>query len=151
MNYGYMQRVWYIVCIKQTNRKEKQAMKLIKDKKFLQTIARQIDLWNTLGGGVVETYVKVEKRKKGAIIHVSAPSVNPEAFQILLNQNKLTIFAALPSQEDNEMQIPLFYQEFVLPQHVALDKIKAVYEGNELQVRLPYLETNIRQIDIELE
>ncbi|MFC5271001.1 Hsp20/alpha crystallin family protein [Adhaeribacter terreus] len=126
-------------------------MKLFKDKKFLQTIARQIDIWNTLGGGVVQTEVNVEKRKKGAIIHVSAPSVNPEAFQILLNQNKLTVFAALPNTEDNDVQIPLFYQEFILPQHVALDRIKAVYEGNELQVRLPYLETYTRQIDIEFE
>jgi len=126
-------------------------MKLIKDKKFLQTIARQIDIWNTLGGGVVQTRVKVEKRKKGAIIHVSAPSVNPEAFQILLDQHKLTVFAALPNQEENEMQIPLFYQEFILPLHVDITRIKAVYEGNELQVRLPYLENTTRQIDIELE
>ncbi|MBK0403643.1 Hsp20/alpha crystallin family protein [Adhaeribacter sp. BT258] len=126
-------------------------MKLFKDKKFLQTIARQIDIWNTLGGGVVRTEVEIEKRKKGAIIHVSAPSVNPEAFQIQLNQNKLIVFAILPGNENNELQIPLFYQEFIMPQHVALDRIKAVYEGGELQVRLPYLENHIRQIDIEFE
>lgn len=126
-------------------------MKLIKDKKFLQTIARQIDIWNTLGGGIVQTKIVIEKRKKGTIIHVSAPSIDPEAFQILLNLNKLSIFTALPGQAEKEMQIPLFYQEFVVPQNVALDKIKAVYENNELQVRLPYLETNTRQIDIELE
>jgi HSP20 family molecular chaperone IbpA len=126
-------------------------MKLFKDKKFLQTIARQIDIWNTLGGGVVQTEVQVEKRKKGAIIHVSAPSVNPEAFQIQLNQNKLTVFAAFQNAEEKEIQIPLFYKEFILPQHVALDRIKAVYDGNGLQVRLPYLETYTRQIDIEFE
>jgi HSP20 family protein len=126
-------------------------MKLIKDKKFLQTIAQQINLWNTLGGGVVQTQVNVEKRKKGMLIRVSAPSVDPEAFQILLNLNKLTLFAALPSQENSEMQAPLFHQEFVLPVNVALDKITAVYGANELQVRLPFMETNTRQIDIELE
>ncbi|HSI91727.1 MAG TPA: Hsp20/alpha crystallin family protein [Adhaeribacter sp.] len=126
-------------------------MKLIKNKKFLQTIARQIDMWNTLGGGVVQTSVVIENRKKGAIIHVSAPSVNPEAFQVQLNQHKLTIFAALPGPGNAEMQTPLFYQEFVLPLHVAVDKIKAVYEANELQVRLPYLESTTRHIDIEFE
>lgn len=126
-------------------------MKLIKDKKFLQTIARQIDLWNTLGGGIVQTNVAIEKRKKGMIIHVSAPSVNPEAFQVLLNLNKLTVFAALPSQENTEMQIPLFHQEFVLPVNVELTKINAVYEGNELQVRIPFLDAATRQIDIEFE
>jgi HSP20 family protein len=126
-------------------------MKVIKDKKFLQTIAKQIDQWNTLGGGVVQTNVAVEKRKKGLIIRVSAPTVNPEAFQLLLNKNQLTIFAMLPSQEHSEVQTPLFHQDFLLPLHAALDKIKAVYEGNELQVRVPYFETNTRQIDIEFE
>ena len=126
-------------------------MKLINDKKFLRTIAQQIDLWNTLGGGVVQTNVAVEKRKKGIVIRVSAPSVNPEAFQILLQQNKLTLFAALPSQENAEMQAPLFHQEFILPLNAALDKIKAVYEGNELQVRVPFFESSTRQIDIEFE
>ena len=126
-------------------------MKLIKDKKFLQTIARQIDQWNTLGGGVVQTNVGVEKRKKGLIIRVSAPSVDPEAFQLLLNRNQLTVFAMLPSQENTEAQTPLFHQEFLLPLNVALDKIKAVYDGNELEIRAPFFETNIRQIDIEFE
>jgi HSP20 family protein len=126
-------------------------MKLIKDKKFLQTIARQIDQWNTLGGGVVQTKVAVEKRKKGLIIRVSAPTVEPEAFQLLLNKNQLTVFAMLPAQQHSQIQTPVFHQEFVLPLNAALDKIKAVYEGNELQVRVPYFETNPRQIDIEFE
>lgn len=45
-------------------------MKLIKDKEFLKNIAYQIDLLNTLGGGVSETYVDIKKYKKGAVIHV---------------------------------------------------------------------------------
>jgi HSP20 family protein len=126
-------------------------MKVIKDKKFLQTMAHQINLWNTLGGGTVQTKVVVEKRKKGMIIGVSAPSVDPEAFQILLNLNKLTLFATLPGQENSEMQAPLFHKEFVLPLNVALDKISATYEGNQLQIRLPFLENTSRQIDIELD
>lgn len=143
--------VWYKLCLILTKQKGNTAMKVIKDKKFLQTIARQIDHWNTLGGGVVQPKVAVEKRKKGIIIRVSAPTVSPEAFQLLLNKNQLTLFTVLPAQEGSELQTPLFHQEFLLPLNSALDKIKAVYEGNELQVRVPFFETNTRQIDIEFE
>ena len=125
-------------------------MKLIKDKAFLRNAAHFIDLMNTVGGGICQTQVRYEKLKKGAIIRVSAPSLAPEMFNIILNKHKLTVFAALSGEGNNHLKAPLFHQEFILPAHIALDKIKAVYEGNELQVRLPYYESGTRHIDIEL-
>ena len=126
-------------------------MKLIKDKNLLRNAAHFIDLMNTMGGGVCQTQVRLDKLKKGAVLKVAAPTVAPEAFNIALDKNKLTVFAALNSEGNNQLRAPLFHQEFILPAHIALDKIKAVYEGNELQVRLPYYETGTRQIDIEME
>ena len=126
-------------------------MKLIKDKDLLRNAAHFIDIMNTVGGGICQTQVRFDKLKKGSVIRVMAPTVAPEAFNIILNKNKLTVFAAMASEGNNRLQAPLFHQEFVLPAHIALDKIKAVYEGNELQVRLPYLEPGTRHIDIELE
>lgn len=126
-------------------------MKFIKDKNLLKNIAHQIDMLNTLGGGICQTNVQIDKREKGAIIKVSAPSVPAEAFKIMLNQNKLTVFATLPQTSESGLIAPLFHQEFILPAHVALDRVKAVYKGSEIQVRLPFFESYTRQIDIETE
>ena len=126
-------------------------MKIIKDKSLLKNIARQIDLLNTLGGGICQTNVQIDKREKGAIIKVSAPSVPAEAFKIVLDRNRLAVFAVMQHTTESQLTAPLFHQDFLLPPHVALDRVKAVYKGNQLQVRLPFFESYTRQIDIETE
>ncbi|MDQ3291698.1 MAG: Hsp20/alpha crystallin family protein [Bacteroidota bacterium] len=126
-------------------------MKLIKNKEFLQQIAHQIDVLNTLGGGISLPQVKVDKHEKGAVIRVAIPSVSPEAYQIALNQNQLTIMATHRSEDDLETIIPLFSQNFMLPPQVDLSRIDAVFADQELQVRLPY-HTSVyqtRNIDIK--
>ena len=124
-------------------------MKLINNKEFLRNAANYIDVMNTLGGGIVETQVAFEKRKKGALIRVQAPSVSPEAFRVNLTNHNLTISAISTQAETNGWAAPIFHQEFVLPAHVALDRIRVVFKGRELQVRLPYYETTSRQFPIE--
>ncbi|GHA65272.1 Hsp20/alpha crystallin family protein [Pontibacter akesuensis] len=125
-------------------------MKLIKDKEFLRNIAHQIDLLNTLGGGVSETYVDVEKYKKGAVINVWAASVNPESFKVVLNNNQLTLFSVLQSDENPEMAAPMFNRTFMLPPQVDLKRIEAVYEDGQLQVKLPYHEDTGKFREIEI-
>lgn len=127
-------------------------MKLIKNKEFLQQIAHQIDVLNTLGGGISLPQVEIDKHEKGAIIRVSIPSVSPEAYHIALNQNQLTVVAARQSENDSESLMPLFSQQFMLPPQVDLSRIDAVFEDKELQVRLPY-HTSVyktRNIDIDI-
>ncbi|QNF32767.1 Hsp20 family protein [Adhaeribacter swui] len=127
-------------------------MKLIKNKEFLQQIAHQIDVLNTLGGGIALPQVKVDKLEKGAIIRVFIPSVSPEAFHIALNQNQLTVMAAHRFDEESETAMPLFSQQFTLPPQIDLSRIDAVFENHELQVRLPY-HTSVyktRNIDIDI-
>ncbi|CAN5901737.1 hypothetical protein BH24BAC1_BH24BAC1_23210 [soil metagenome] len=113
-------------------------MKFIKDKNILRNLANQIDLINTINGGVAETMVRVDKRKRGAIIRVSAPSVQPEAFQVVLHNNILIVFSTLKREDNPELVAPLFHQTYLLPPQVNLSGIEAVHENNELQVRLPY-------------
>jgi len=127
-------------------------MKLIKNKKFLQEIAHHIDALNTLGGGISLPQVKIDKQEKGAVIRVAIPSVSPEAYQIALNQNQLTIIAIHRPDSNPEAVIPLFSQQFALPPQVDLSRIDAVFADQELQVRLPY-HTSIykpRTIEIRL-
>ena len=127
-------------------------MKLIKNKKFLQEITNQIDLVNTLGGGISLPQVKVDKHDKGAVIRVAIPSVSPEAYQIALNQNQLAVMAVHRADNNPEVANPLFSQVFMLPPQVNLSRIDAIFAGNELQIRLPYHESVFqpRNIDIKL-
>ena len=125
-------------------------MKLIKDKELLKNIAYQIDLLNTLGGGVSETYVDIKKLKKGALINVWAAGVNPESFKVVLNNNQLTLFSVLQSEEKPEMAAPMFNRIFMLPPQVNLGGIEAVYEDGQLQVRLPYYEDAGKPREIEI-
>lgn len=115
-------------------------MKLIKDKNLLQNLANQVDLLNTINGGIAETLVRMHKREKEAIIRVSAPSVQPEAFQVVLHNNVLTVFSTYKREDNPQMMAPLFHQTFILPPQVDLTRIEAVHEDGELKVRLPYHE-----------
>ncbi|MBF8963333.1 Hsp20/alpha crystallin family protein [Pontibacter sp. FD36] len=130
---------------------EEKEMKIIKDKEFLRSIAHQIDLLNTVGGGVSETYTEVKKKKKSAVINVWAAGVNPESFRIVLHQNQLTIFSVLQSQEDPQMAVPMFNRIFMLPPQVDQGRIEAIYKNGELRVKLPYHDATLhpRQIDIQ--
>jgi HSP20 family molecular chaperone IbpA len=127
-------------------------MKLIKNKKFLKEIANQIDLLNTLGGGISLPQVNDDKLEKGMVIRVAIPGVTPESYRIALSQNNLTVMATFRPDTEAELVAPLFQQVFMLPPAVDLSRIDAVFEGQELQVRLPYhLSTyQTRQIDIQL-
>lgn len=125
-------------------------MKIIKDKEFLRTIAHHIDLLNTVGGGVSETYVEVKKKNKSAVISAWAAGVNPESFRVVLHQNQLTIFSALQHDTETQLAVPLFNRTFMLPPQIDLSRIEAVYKNGELRVKLPYHDAALkpRQIDI---
>ncbi|MCC9165455.1 Hsp20 family protein [Pontibacter sp. XAAS-A31] len=125
-------------------------MKLINNKEFLRSIAQHLDLFNTVGGGISETYVEIEKYKKGAIISVWAAGVNPEAFKVVLHNNQLTIYSVLQSEINPELAIPLFNRIYMLPPQVDLGRIEAVYQEGELQVKLPYHEAAMQPKEIEI-
>ena len=130
---------------------EEKEMKIIKDKEFLRTIAYQIDLLNTVGGGVSETYVEIKKKKRSAVINVWAAGINPESFKVVLHQNQLTIFSVLQSPENPQMAVPMFNRIFTLPPQIDLARIEAIYRDGELRVKLPYHDAALhpRQIDIK--
>ncbi|MCX2740650.1 Hsp20/alpha crystallin family protein [Pontibacter anaerobius] len=125
-------------------------MKLIKDKEFLKNIAHQINLLNTIGGGVSETYVDIKKYKKGAVINVWAAGVSPEAFKVVLHNNQLTLFSVLQSEDNPEMAAPLFNRIFLLPPQVDLSRIEALHEDGQLKVKLPYFEGTNQPREIEI-
>ncbi|WP_243409546.1 Hsp20/alpha crystallin family protein [Pontibacter virosus] len=134
-----------------TENLEEKEMKIIKDKEFLRSIVYQIDLLNTVGGGVSETYVDIRKKKRSSVISVWAAGVNPESFKVVLHQNQLTIFSVLQSQENPQMAVPLFNRIFMLPPQIDLSRIEAIYKNGELRIKLPYHDAALhpRLIDIK--
>ncbi|UYZ58275.1 Hsp20/alpha crystallin family protein [Hymenobacter latericus] len=124
-------------------------MKLI-SQQFLHNIAPQLDLLNTLGGGVVQAQAKVHKREQGVVIQVSAPSVDPETFHVVLNDHTLSVFAEYRHAPDDKLAAPLFVQTFDLPDTLDVTRIDAVHQDGELRVRIPYEGPNGRHREINI-
>ena len=119
-------------------------------KEFIRNIAPQLDLLNTLGGGIAQARMRVDKREKGVIIRMALPSVNPQNFHVVLNENTLTVYAEFRHSPDDKLAAPLFSRMLNLPAGLNASRIDAVFEGSELLVRIPYAANDEpREIDIK--
>ncbi|HEX8351243.1 MAG TPA: Hsp20/alpha crystallin family protein [Hymenobacter sp.] len=129
--------------------REDKAMKLI-SQEFIRNIAPQLDLLNTLGGGTAQAMLRVDKRDKGVVVRVAVPSVSPENFHVVLNDNRLTVYCEYRHQADDQLAAPLFAQTLDLPANLDLSRIDAVHQANELRVRIPYKDSANQQREIEI-
>ena len=127
-------------------------MKFIDLKKFIN----QIDLLNTLGGGIAQSSVNVEQSENDIVITVKMPSVNDDAYNVIVNNNKLVIYSLMDHQEKADEKsdgfaFPLFNEAFDIPYFVDAQNINAeVLEGN-LKVYMPFKDkekVQPRRIDI---
>jgi len=125
-------------------------MKLIKDKKFLQNIAHYIDVANTVGGGVSQPLVKVDNRQSGIAVRVTLPGIEAEQCQVVLDKNRLTLMALYQSEQNPNMQIPLFLHHVVLPPYADYKGIEVTHQHHELRIQVPYLPQGPRLLDIEI-
>ena len=114
-----------------------------------------IDMMNTINGGTSLTSVVVNKEEDKLIIQISAPTVNGDAYNLLLKGNQLIVYTALSDEwlldVSGDMQkIPLFARTFDLPPFVNQEAIDAIYENGELRIVLPIMENNeaVKKIDI---
>ncbi|MGY2130633.1 Hsp20/alpha crystallin family protein [Hymenobacter sp. HD11105] len=124
-------------------------MKLISPE-FIRNIAPQLNLLNTLGGGTAQAQLRVDKVAKGVVVRVAAPSVRPENFHVLLDNNRLTVYCDYRHEEEDLMSAPLFAQTLDLPAGLDLNRIDAVHEENELRVRIPFKDSASRQREIDI-
>lgn len=119
-------------------------------REFIRNMAPQLDLLNTLGGGIAQAQMRVDKLKKGVVIRVAAPSVSPENIHVVLNNNRMTVYGEFRHQPEDQLGAPLFTRILDLPANLDLSRIDAVHENNELQVRIPYLDPSSQQREIEI-
>ncbi|GAA3971540.1 Hsp20/alpha crystallin family protein [Hymenobacter antarcticus] len=124
-------------------------MKLISSK-FIHNIAPQLDLLNTIGGGVAQPQIRVDQLPKGVILRVAMPTVSADRFRVVLNNQKLTVFGEYRHEPDDQLAAPLFVQTLDLPNNLDLSRIDAVHEGQELRVRIPFSNTNDQQREIDI-
>ena len=107
-------------------------------REFIRNLAPQLDLLNTLGGGIAQAQLRVENREQGVLVRVAAPSVSPESIHVLLNNNRLTVMAEYRHQPEDKLAAPLFTRVLDLPANLDLTRIDAVHEEGELRIRIPY-------------
>jgi HSP20 family molecular chaperone IbpA len=70
--------------------------------------------------------------------------------QVLVEYNKLIVYATLPPAEENSQaqqvaSFPLFSQVIPIPFHVAVDQIEAVYQDGRLKINLPFANDRLNQ------
>ncbi|QKG54521.1 Hsp20/alpha crystallin family protein [Hymenobacter sp. BRD67] len=123
-------------------------MKLI-SREFIRTIAPQLDLLNTIGGGVAQPKLHVNKRPKGVVLHVAMPSVPAESFHVVLKDSQLTVYGEYKHGPEDQLAAPLFVQTLDLPRNLDLASINASHENGELRVAIPFRDATSREIDIQ--
>lgn len=124
-------------------------MKLISSK-FIHSIAPQLDLLNTIGGGVAQAQVRVDQHPNGVIVRVAMPTVLADSFRVVLKQNQLTVFSEYRHGPDDPLAAPLFVQTLELPPNLDATRIDAIHQEQELRVRIPFVHPNHqREIDVK--
>jgi HSP20 family protein len=115
---------------------------------FIRNIAPQLDLMNTIGGGVAQPQLRVDQRKQGVILRVAMPTVAPETFRVVLNGQRLTVYGEHRNEPSDSVAAPLFVQTLDMPTNLDLARIDAVHENDELLVRIPFKRPEQREIDV---
>ena len=124
-------------------------MKFISSK-FISTIAPQLDLLNTIGGGVAQPQLRIDQHPKGVLVRVAMPTVTADSFRVVLNQQRLTVFGEYRHESTDQLAAPLFVQTLDLPDNLNMARIDAVHEGQELRVRIPFLNPTDQQREIDI-
>ncbi len=124
-------------------------MKLI-SREFIRNIAPQLDLLNTIGGGVAQPKLHVNQRPQGVVLHVAMPTVAAEQFHVVLNNNNLTVYGEYRHQPEDQLAAPLFVQQLNLPANLDLTSINATHEKGELRVAIPFKDAANQQREIDI-
>ncbi len=108
-------------------------MKFIDLKKYVN----QLELLNTLSGGVAMTSINIDQLPNEIVIKAQAPTVTSEAYDIVINDNKLILYSAT---QNSDRTMPLFEQIFDIPSFVNKDEISADAENGEVVIHMPFKE-----------
>jgi HSP20 family protein len=112
-------------------------MNLLENKSLLRNLLFQGDQLHTLGGGIVQITMEIDKREDGYLISIFAPSTSAESFKILTEGSVMQLYAVQLNQQSSSVNIPLFYRRIELPEFADVTGVIAEYRGNKLKVFIP--------------
>lgn len=112
------------------------------NKEVLKSLLRQREILNTINGGCVMTKVDSKEENGNLVVKIYTPTVQAEAYTIILNQNILVVFSVLTlgtseSITEELVNVPMFTRRFPLPKNVDEENIEAIHEDGELRVIIP--------------
>ena len=110
---------------------------------ILSGFGKQIDIMNTINGGVAMTSFEIEQNKDGYVVNVKNKAINGENFHVELTSGFLNVYATLKSTDmkinnGNNLVVPHFLKQFPIPNEVDVTKIEAVYENGILKIFAPF-------------
>lgn len=121
--------------------------------KAFKNLLTSVDFLNTIHGGVTEPYVSTRQEAEGHEVRIRVPGIDKGVLQVEIVNNDLTVYYSLPISSFGKaipMQKVVYYAP--IPHFIELKRIKAVYEENELVVKLPFNKrSNNRKIKIDEE
>lgn len=109
------------------------------------------DLW----GNVLNVpAVNIKEDEKSFLVHMAAPGMKKDDFEITLEENMLTISSEKKEEKEQkqerftrkEYNFTSFSRSFTLPQDVLPDKIDARYENGVLMLTIPKKEPVKKQV-----
>lgn len=124
---------------------------------ILKNFTNEIDLLNTINGGVSPVRTDVEEIENEMRIHLQAPSIQPESFEIVVHGSQLIVLSFLPdsfhqeADSEHSFTIPLFRRVFDIPSFIDMERIEAVYENKTLQIHLPFKSEDQHQRRISIQ
>ena len=110
---------------------------------------------NTLYGGSSMTDMKVTQEDDRLVIKLSAPGVSANAFNVLVEGNKLVLYTLLvqsgSTEEGQRLAVPMFLKVMDIPGFVDADHIEAIHDHGQVLVNLPIKDEEHlhRKIDIK--
>ena len=134
-------------------------MDLMQNKKAFREFVKQVEVANTVNGGIAQTAFNIHNVGNDILVEVSNASVSPDAFTFTINGDQL-IINVMHHEKGAEGKVlqsyPLFLRIVKIPYFVDINKIEASYEQGIFKILLPYnknlpnqpFRINIKNLDI---
>ncbi len=134
-------------------------MDFLKNKKALDEFVSQVEVMNTVNGGIAQTAFNISYVGNDILVEVANASVSPDAFTFTINADQL-IINVMHLEKDKEGNVlktyPLFFKIVKIPYFVDINKIEASFEDGVFKILLPYnknlpnqpFRINIKNLDV---
>lgn len=101
----------------------------------LKNSIEHLDKLNAINGGVAMLQEQLSETDEGYQAVLRLPSLSSEAFKLILDQERLLIYAELNGEEK---PIKTLLRVFPVPHFIDVENIRAIYEGEQLIIRAPF-------------